>query len=112
MRSEDPTRYNTLFDTQQAFVNKQIAAEWLDTAKHVAWHYGMSLDQVVCKKNEAGWLLIIKAHKNRRVYASFVQAASLAEAFELGGELAARGHLTWKWDKWPSKRLKRLLGVK
>lgn len=44
VRSEDPTTYNTLFDARQAFVNKQIAVEWLDIGKHIAWHYGMTLD--------------------------------------------------------------------
>lgn len=112
VRSEEPTTYNTLFDARQAFVNKQIAAEWLDLEKHVAWDYGYTVDQVVCRRNDEGWLLIIKAYKGKRVYASFIQADSLTEAFELGGEFASRGVLTWQQDEWPSKRLQKLLGIK
>lgn len=112
VRSEDPTRYNTLFDAKQAFVNQQIAAEWLDIQKHVAWHGGYLLDQVVCRQNKDGWLLIIKVHRRGRVYAAFVQTETVAEAYELGGEWASRGLLTWQHDDWPSKWLQRLLGVK
>lgn len=111
VRSEDPTRYNTPWDARQALINKSIASEWLDLEKHVAWHGGYKLDQAVCRQNDEGWLLILKAHRNGRVYAAFIQAATLAEAYELGGEFAARGILTWQQDNWPSKRLKKLLGV-
>jgi len=112
VRSEEPTAYDTSFDTGQAFVNKQIAAQWLDLQKHVAWHGGYRLDQVVCRKNADGWLLILKAHRNGRAYASFLQTESLEEAYEFGGELAARGLLTWQQDKWPSRWLKETLGIK
>lgn len=112
VRSEEPTAYDTLFDTKQAFVNKQIAAEWLDIQKHAAWYGGYVLDQVVVKRNKDGWLLIFKASRRGRVYAAFVQAATPAEAFEFGGELAAKGQLTWEHDKWPSRWLKDTLGIK
>lgn len=80
--------------------------------KHIAWHGGYRLDQVVVRQNEDGWLLMLKAHRNGRAYVSFLQAATLPEAFELGGEFASRGILTWQDDKWPSKWLKDVLGIK
>lgn len=112
VRFENPTPYNTAHDAKQAHVNKQIAAEWLDLEKHVGWHGGYRLDQVVCRHNEDGWLLILKAHRNGRAYVAFLQTESLPEAYEFGGELAARGLLTWQHDKWPSRWLKETLGIK
>lgn len=112
VRSVDPTEYNTNWDAAQALVNRKIAAEWLDVEKHVAWHGGYRLDQVVCRQADDGWLLILKAHRNGNCYAAFVTAPTLPEAYELTGEFAARGVLAWQADKWPSNRLRHLLGIK
>lgn len=103
---------NTPTDATQTFLNRQIASEWLDIEKHIAWHGGYVLNQVVCKRNEEGWLLIVKAHRNGRAYAAFLQTGTLAEAYELGGEFASRGVFTWQDDRWPSKWLKRQLKLK
>lgn len=112
LRSELRTGHHSQTDARQAFLNAQIGNEWLDIEKHVAWHGGYRLNQVICRQNEEGWLLIIKAHRNGRAYKAFLQAASLPEAYEFGGELASRGLLTWQHDEWPSKWLKRTLGIK
>lgn len=99
-------------DAWQSHLNKAIGAEWLDLQKHVAWHGGYRLCQVVVRRNEEGWLLILKAHRNGRAYVSFVQTETLPEAYELGGEFASRGVLTWQHDEWPGKWVKKLLGLK
>lgn len=112
VRSELRMSNQTRTDAQQAFVNAQIGREWLDLGKHVAWHGGYRLNQVICRQNEGGWQLIIKSHRNGRAYVAYLQAESLPEAFEFGGELASRGLLTWQPDDWPSKWLKRTLGIK
>lgn len=94
----------TSWDASQALINRKIGAEWLDLEKHVAWHGGWRLDQVICKVNEEGWLLILKAHRNGRRAVAFIQAETMPEAYELCGEFAARGVLTWQPDKWPPKK--------
>lgn len=111
VRSKDPTRYNTSYDVAQAGVNRQIKAEWLDVEKHVAWHGGYILDQISVRRNEDGWQLILKVYRNGRPYVSYVQTDTLPEAFDFGGELASKGLLTWQSDEWPSKWLKKLLGL-
>lgn len=111
LRSEERRKGHTNLDVWQAHINKQIAAEWLDIEKLVAWHGGYRLNAVLIKKNDEGWLLMIKAHRNGRAYVAYVQSASLAEAYEFGGELSSRGLLTWQDDKHPSNWLKKLLNI-
>ncbi len=103
---------HTKTDARQAWLNKQIGSEWLDIEKHIAWHGGYRLDRLIVSRNDDGWLLMVKAHRNGRPYVSFLQGGTVAEAFELGGEFSARGVLTWQADEWPSKWLKRRLGMK
>lgn len=111
LRSKERIASNTNRDAYQALINRQMGNDWLDLEKHVAWHGGYVLNGVVTKRNEGGWLLILKAHRNGRAYASYIQCASLSECFELGGEFAARGIFTWQEDQWPSKWLKARLGI-
>lgn len=96
-------------ETLQAWVNAQIGAAWLDLDKHCAWHGGFILDQVVVRCGDEGWQVILKAYRGQTAYVAFIPAETLAEAYELTGEHALRGWLTWDKDKWPSKRLKKLL---
>lgn len=111
VRSELRMGNHSQTDARQAFLNAQVGNEWLDLEKHAAWHGGYRLNQVICRKNEDGWQLIVKAHRNGRAYVAYLQTGSLPEAFEFGGEFASRGLLTWQHDDWPSKWLKRTLGI-
>lgn len=111
VRSEEPTTNNTQTDAFQAFINKQIGSDWLDLEKHVAWHGGYVLDQVICRRNEKGWQLILKVWRKGRPFVTYWQAESLAEAYELGGQMASKGFFTWEPDKWPSKWLKDALSM-
>lgn len=112
LRSKERIASNTNRDAYQALINRRMGNDWLDLEKHVAWHGGYVLDQVIAGKNEGGWLLILKAHRNGRAYACFIQCASLSEAYELGGEFGSRGVLTWQPDKRPGKWVKERLGIK
>lgn len=96
-------------ESLQAWINAQIGAAWLDLDKHCAWHGGYLLDQVVARRGEAGWTVILKAYRGQTAYVAFIPAESLTEAYELTGEHALRGQLTWGVDRWPSKRLKKHL---
>lgn len=87
----------------QFFINKQINAEFLDIDKHVGWNDKMVIDRVICKRTEEGWTLMIKAPRHGRRKIAYVNARTLAEAFELAGEFAARGCLSWVDDRWPPK---------
>lgn len=112
VRSEDPTRHDISTDARQASINRQIGNDWLDLGKHVAWHGGYKLDQVICRQNEGGWQLILKAWRRGRPYAAYWQAETLSEAFDYGGQVASKGLLEWELDKYPSKWLKDTLGIK
>lgn len=112
LRSEERRKGHTNRDAWQARINQQIAAEWLDMEKLVAWHGGYRLNALIVKKNEHGWMLMVKAHRNGRAYVAYVQSESLPEAYEFGGELASRGLLTWQHDGYPTTWLKRLLNIK
>lgn len=94
----------------QETINRQIAGQLLDLDKHVAWHGGYVLDQVVFRRVDQGWTVIVKAHRNGHAYAAFVNGESLLDTMELVGEFADRGILAWSDDKYPSNRLKKLLG--
>lgn len=112
LRSDERRTNERNKDAWQALINTQIGNQWLDIEKHIGWHGGYRLNQLVLKKNDEGWLLIVKAHRNGRAYAAYLQTESLPEAYEFGGELASRGLLTWQQDKWPSDWLKNLLNIK
>lgn len=98
-------------ETSQAWINTQIGFSWLDMEYHVAWHGGYVLDQVVARREDYGWLIVLKATRGKTAYASFTEARTLTEAYELVAEFAERGVLTWQRDKWPSRRVKRFLGL-
>lgn len=112
VRSVDHTTSTRNWNAIQETIHRAIAAQWLDLDKHIAFHGAYVLDQVVCRRQDDCWQMILKAHRNGRPYASYVSAPSMWEAFELTGEFADRGVLTWQADDYPSKRLKRLLGWK
>lgn len=97
-------------EARQAWINMQIHAEFLDLEKHVGWDSGHVIDQVVLRKQDEGWMGMIKAHRNGTAACAFVWAEDLPGLIALMGEFASRGVLTWQKDKYPSSRLKRLLG--
>lgn len=107
--SKDAWAKQRQIDARQVFLNSQVAAQWLDLEKYIAWHDKLVLDQVICKKVDEGWLVILKAPGRRGPLASFILAGSLIEAFEMAGEWASRGVLTWVEDKWPPKARKQFL---
>ena len=94
---------------EQAWINMQIGAAWLDLEKHVAWHGEYVLDQVVARQDDDGWMVVLKAYRRVTAYVTFISARTMSEAYDLAGEMASKGSLTWQVDKWPSTRLKRLL---
>lgn len=98
-----------LTETQQAHINTQIHVELLDLEKHVAWHDSYSLDQFVVRQTDAGWVAMVKAHRNGKPVIAYVNGGTFAACLELAGEFAQRGCLTWQLDKHPSKRMKGLL---
>lgn len=103
LRAGAPRASNSKAAPSQEWVNSSINAMYLDIDKHIAYVDALVLDQVLCRATEIGWLLILKAHRGRKSYAAFIATESLAEAYELAGEFAARGCLTWQRDKWPPK---------
>lgn len=103
--SVDSRDLQTPAHVRQAFINSKIGAEFLDIEKHVAWNGGFVLDQVICRRTKDGWLMLIKVHRNSRQVVAFVAASTYTEAYELAGEFASRGCLTWQDDKWPPKPL-------
>lgn len=109
LRSEEGRVSHSNGDAKQAFINRSIGAQFLDLEKHVSWHGGFILDQVVFRRQEEGWVVIFKVHRNGQAYAAFINGATLPETIELAGEFADRGILSWSQDKYPSNRLKKLL---
>lgn len=97
--------------TSQAFVNSQIGMAWLDLEQHCAWHGAYILDQVVARRGEDGWMIVIKAYKGKYAWAAFIEARTLAEAYELAADCAEKGSLVWSKDKWPSRQVKQRLGL-
>lgn len=103
LRRKRPKPRDSTATPSQTWVNSQINAMYLDIDKHIAYVDAMVLDQVLCRATETGWLLILKAHRGKASYAAFIATETLSEAYELAGEFAARGCLTWQRDKWPPK---------
>ncbi len=103
LRTKVPSANHRRAAPSQEWVNTSINAMYLDIDKHIAYVDALVLDQVLCRATETGWLLILKAHRGRKSYAAFIATETLAEAYELAGEFAARGCLTWQLDKWPPK---------
>lgn len=97
--------------TSQAFINTQIGQCWLDLEQHCAWHGEYILDQVVSRRGDDGWTIVIKAYRGKFAWVAFIEARTLSEAYDLAGEFAKKGVLVWSKDKWPSRRVKRLLGL-
>jgi len=87
----------------QVVINRQIAALFLDLDKHVAWNDRMVLNQVVVRRTEAGWQLIIKASGTRTDMVSYLSTDTFSEALDLAGEFADNGALKWVADKYPAK---------
>lgn len=100
----------TVQASEQNWLDACVVSSWLDMVQHVAWHGGYALDQIISRQDENGWMLILKAIRREQPYAAFISARTFPEACELAAEFAERGVLTWLPDKWPSHRVKRLLG--
>ena len=109
--SKDAGETQTITEVHQELINRGIAAQWLDLEKHVAWHGRYVLDQVVARRDDDGWTLMVKASRGKQVYIAYVKAETLAATYELAGEWADRGVFAWQHDEYPSKRLKRQLGI-
>lgn len=100
-----------LKQTTQGWVNHWIRNEILDIAVHVAWMYHYELYQVVISEVETGWRAVVKAHRQKRFYVAFVETETYAETLSVVGYFAAKGCFDWKTDLWPTKYIKRKLGV-
>lgn len=88
---------------RQALINSRIGAQIMDMDKHISWTESMCLNQVVIRRTEDGWQVIVKASNNRNNLAAFVSTDSYQESLALAGELAENGALTWVKDKWAPK---------
>ena len=102
--TEVGSRTGTIPDARQAFINRSIGMGFLDMEKHLGWHGGYLLEAVSVKKNEDGWLCMVKAKRNGSQWVAYVNASSFPESLELAAEFAERGILTWHKDKWPRKK--------
>lgn len=83
-------------------------ADLLSIDKNVAWLDGMAFDQLVVRMQGDHVLAMIKAHRKGKAYIAYVACQTYATTLSTVGEQAAGGHLDWKVDKYPSKRVQAL----
>ena len=81
----------------------------LSIDQNVAWLDTINFDQIVLMLKEDHALGLIKGHKGRLPYVSYLATPTYANTLQAMGEFASKGLLTWYIDKWPSKRVKALL---
>lgn len=84
----------------------RAASDLLDMEKYVQWHSRHRLDQVIFRRKGDKFQLIVKAVKNKRFWAAYLDGATWSQVLRLGGEWGVKGLLTWSQDIYPSKDAK------
>lgn len=78
----------------------------LSIDKNIAWLDGIAFDQLIVRRHDDHVLAMIKGTKGRKAYIAFVAGLTYAETLETVAEFAAKGVLTWREDRYPSRRAK------
>ena len=70
----------------------------------VGYAHSLVLYEVQFKRQEAGWLAVLKATGTQAPLVAFVGASTLLDAVEQVLEAAEKGGLSWRKDKYPPRK--------
>lgn len=103
----DETGSEIVVAQQTAGTPEAISArEILSINQNIAWGGGVTFDQLIIRKQDEGFLAIVKGVQRGKPVVAYVGGRHFAETIESVAEWAAKGDLVWKVDIYPSARVR------
>ena len=81
----------------------------LELVSLLGWHYGYVLVGLSLTKADEGWLVGVKAIRNKTPLIGFVSAPDFSSALLSVGEAIKGGYITWREDAYPTKHTQVLI---